>query len=139
LVRLAGQFAGVLRVELPAESVKPLTGALRDLASEGLDVTVRPAGAAKLEAAAHVMMLAVVGYDYPGIVRNIAQVLADAGVNIEELDTHRSDAPMAGGSLFHAHALLRVPETVDVDRLRRDIETIAHDLMVDLEPEKETL
>jgi glycine cleavage system regulatory protein len=34
--------------------------------------------------------------------------------------------------LFVAKARLEVPANVDTERLRHDLETIAHDLMVDL-------
>jgi glycine cleavage system regulatory protein len=39
---------------------------------------------------------------------------------------------MAGGQLFRAQARLNVPAGTDSERLRRDLETIADDLMVDL-------
>ena len=39
---------------------------------------------------------------------------------------------MAGGQLFSAKARLDVPVGTDTERLRRDLETIADDLMVDL-------
>jgi glycine cleavage system regulatory protein len=39
---------------------------------------------------------------------------------------------MAGGQLFSARARLHVPGGADADRLRKDLERIADDLMVDL-------
>ena len=44
----------------------------------------------------------------------------------------RLDAPMSGGGLFRAQARLQVPATLDVAKLREDLEHIANDLMVDL-------
>ena len=40
--RLGGQFAGILRVEVPAEREAPLVAALKALAAQGLTVVVEP-------------------------------------------------------------------------------------------------
>jgi len=78
------------------------------------------------------MELGLVGQDHAGIVRDVSQVLLRHGANIEELTTDRTSAPMAGGRLFSARALIHVPGSADAEELRRDLETIADDLMVDL-------
>lgn len=72
------------------------------------------------------------GQDHPGIVRDVAQVLARRGINIEELTTERSSAPMSSEMLFSAKARLQVPAELDLAGLRADLERLAHDLMVDL-------
>jgi glycine cleavage system regulatory protein len=131
MAQLAGQFAGLLRVELPADRVPALQAALRELDAQGLQVVVHAGRAPSVESRQS-MDLEVVGQDHPGIVRDLARVLARHGVNIEELTTDRQPAPHGGGLLFTARARIHVPATVGADRLRRDLETIAHDLMVDL-------
>jgi glycine cleavage system regulatory protein len=40
---------------------------------------------------------------------------------------------MSGEALFRARARLRVPESLSVDALRRAMEALANELMVDLE------
>jgi glycine cleavage system regulatory protein len=131
MAQLAGQFTGLLRVELPADRVAALEAALRELDAQGLQVVVHGGSAAAAESRQS-MDLEVVGQDHPGIVRDIARVLARHGVIIEELTTDRQPAPHGGGLLFTARARIHVPATVGADRLRHDLETIAHDLMVDL-------
>ena len=42
------------------------------------------------------------------------------------------DAPMGGGQLFRADALLRVPAELSIDELRAELEGLADDLMVEL-------
>ena len=76
--------------------------------------------------------LALVGNDRPGIVRDISRVLARSGVNIDELETGTSSAPMTGETLFHASARVRVPPSVSLDALRGELEALAGELMVDL-------
>ena len=131
MAHLAGQFAGILRVEVPPERVADLRAALLELEGEGLRVVAQGGAPPRLEGR-RVLRLYAEGQDHPGIVRDISQALKRHGVNIEELTTDRRDAPMTGGQLFRARARLYVPETLDVERLRRDLETIAADLMVEL-------
>jgi glycine cleavage system regulatory protein len=131
MAHLAGQFAGILRVEVPAESIPALQASLAELEKDGLRV-VAQSGARAAAEGTRTLELQVVGQDHPGIVRDISQVLLRHGVNIEELTTDDISAPMAGGLLFSAKARLRVPAGTNVEGLRRDLETIADDLMVDL-------
>jgi glycine cleavage system regulatory protein len=131
MAQLAGQFAGILRVEVPPANVAPLQAALGALEAQGLRI-VALGGAAAPAASVQEIDLEIVGQDHPGIVRDLSLVLLRHGVNIEELTTDRSSAPMAGSLLFGARARLRMPTAVDAARLKDDLEKIAHDLMVDL-------
>lgn len=131
MAHLAGQFAGILRVEVPPEKVAALQAALGELEKEELRV-VAHGGAVSEGAELQVMELQLLGQDHPGIVREVSQVLLQHGVNIAELTTDQVSAPMAGGQLFSARARLQVPADADADRLRSDLERIADDLMVDL-------
>ena len=131
MAHLAGHFAGLLHVELPDERLHALEKALGELEGFGLRV-IAHGGTAPGAEAPRTVRLEATGQDHPGIVRDISQVLARHGVNIAELTTDRLSAPMAGGPLFVAKARLEVPASVDTDRLRRELERIAHDLMVDL-------
>ncbi|HZU82109.1 MAG TPA: ACT domain-containing protein, partial [Polyangiaceae bacterium] len=79
-----------------------------------------------------VLELEVVGVDRPGIVREIFQLLAAAGINVEELATDRRSAPMSGETLFEARALVHVPPSADLAALRAELERTAKDLMVDV-------
>ena len=77
-------------------------------------------------------MLGFVGQDRPGIVRQISHALARHGVNVEELSTECASAPMSGETLFKAQARLFVPPDCDLTVLRRELEKIAADLVVDV-------
>jgi len=131
MARLGGQFAGILRVEVPPERVAGLQAALAELQEDGLRV-VAESGALADDADLRAMELRLVGQDHPGIVRDVSRVLLHHGVNIEELATDQESAPMAGEHLFRATARLQVPAEANTDRLRQDLERIADDLMVDL-------
>ena len=131
MARLAGKFAGLLRVSVDAERSDALAARLTTLDTEGLTVVIkhsvdtepggfRPCG------------LDLVGHDHPGIIRDISRVLAQHRVNIEELETEVTSAPMSGDALFRARARLRMPSTMTVDELRGTLEALAGDLMVEV-------
>ena len=65
--------------------------------------------------------------------RELSGVLARHGVNIDELSTETWDAPMAGGMLFEADAMLEAPADLDEATLRVALESVAQELMVDIE------
>ena len=81
MCRLGGEFAGILRIELPVEKRQPLLGALQALQSRGLAIVVRPGEAAATATKGRQTKLEIVGHDRPGIVREITSVLARANVN----------------------------------------------------------
>jgi glycine cleavage system regulatory protein len=132
MCRLGGEFAGILRIELPVEKRQPLLGALQALQSCGLTVVVRPDEAAAAATKSRQTKLEIVGHDRPGIVREITSALARANVNVEEFSSECVSAPMSGETLFKAVARLQLPERCDLAALKTDLEKIAADLLVDV-------
>ena len=130
MCRLGGEFAGILRIEVPAEKKSALLGALQKI--QGLNVTVRADESKFAPAAARQTKLELVGHDRPGIVREISAALARAGVNVEEFSSEIASAPMSGEPLFKAAARLQLPEGCDLNALKKDLEKIAADLLVDI-------
>jgi glycine cleavage system regulatory protein len=130
--RLGGQFAGILRVRIPAADEDKLLGALRSLEAKGLKLTVQRDVPPQSPAGGHAAELSFVGQDRPGIVRQISEALARANVNVENLETECTSAPMSGETLFNARARVHIPATCDTQALRAELEKIAADLMVDL-------
>lgn len=135
MAHLAGTFAGIVELEVPAAEVDALVADVDGLASQGLRVTVERSGAesSPTKDAGSRMTLQLVGADRPGIVSEVSTLLAAHGVNVEELSTQVVDAPMAGGTLFEAHAVVGVPGDADAAALRAALEALADELMVDLD------
>jgi glycine cleavage system regulatory protein len=130
--RLGGQFAGILRVEVPSEKEAALVPALKQLQERGLTIVIHPDQPKPSAGAARLSGLEIVGQDRPGIVREISRALANYGVNVEELQTECASAAMSGETLFTARAKLSIPETCDVSALRAELERIAEDLIVEI-------
>jgi glycine cleavage system regulatory protein len=129
--RLAGKFAGILRVSVDKSRADQLGQALLALDGRGVRVVVEKSDVED-NSPHNTVSLELVGNDHPGIVRDIAHALATRGVNIEELETEVSSAPMSGGELFRARAQLRTPAGIGTSELRAVLEGLADDLMVDI-------
>lgn len=130
--RMAGQFAGILRIAVPAESHDELVDALQALGERGIRVLIAESGI-EPSCSWKPIAMSLVGNDRPGIVRDITRLLAEQGVNVERLNTDVRPAPMSSEPLFHADALLAVPLTLSLDSLQSRLEALADDLMVELE------
>lgn len=132
MAELAGKFAGIVLVTVPDGSSAALVAALEPLQGM-LDITAQEGSVPASDIAAQRFALDLVGADRPGIVREITEVLAAHGVNIDSLRTEARDAPMSGGRLFEAHAVLEMSASTDLGALRVALERLADELMVDIE------
>lgn len=131
LAELAGTFAGIVVVSVPDDRVTALTESLGRL--EGLlKVTVHPGTAAPGADPRPELTLNVLGNDHPGIVRDISAVLSRHDISIEDLTSETRDAPMAGGRLFEARVVARLPKDADLAAVRSDLEQLAAEILVDI-------
>jgi len=129
--RMAGQFAGILRVAVPAENYAELVESLQKLGENGIRVLIAESGI-EPSCTWKPIAMELVGNDRPGIVRDITRLLAELGVNVERLSTEVRPAPMSSEPLFQADALLALPLTLSLDELQQRLESLADDLMVEL-------
>ncbi len=131
MVHLAGQFAGLVHVHVPGPRAADLEAALDGLG--GLSVVVaRAADEPSSPGETNLLELEVEGQDHPGIVHRVAEAVAARGVNVEELETEVSTAPMSGQKMFRVHARLQAPKSVSLEALTDDLEDLAADLMVEI-------
>ena len=131
MVHLAEQFAGLARVEVPADKVASLKAAVMALEAEGFQLTIEEAMSG-IVPEGPVLIIDLVGPDHPGIVREISRCLAERGVSVAEMETDIRGAPMGGGLLFYAKARVRVPAGLSEDALRDALEALAATLTVDI-------
>lgn len=132
LEHLAGQFAGIVLIRLPEDRIPSLTTALQAL--PGLSVTIAHGNTAE-EPPLEPLVLEILGHDRPGIVRDVTQAITKLGVNIEEFSSSIQSAPFTGEDMFRAVLKLGLPEHVSSDEVRRVLERLADEIMVDLRTE----
>lgn len=131
MARLAGKFAGVLLLEVDEDRAEGLVSDLSALADIGLHVTIERTDV-PFEQGATRLNLELLGADHPGIIAEISASLASRRIGFEELTTDIRDAPMAGGKLFEARAVLEAPPGIRIEDLRSTLEALADELMVDV-------
>jgi len=132
MCRLGGEFAGILRASVPEDRAQVLIGSLEGLKSQGLTVTIRRDEPLPFVGPTQTVTLSLVGQDRPGIIYQISAALAHQNINVEELETECSSAPMSGEMIFRAVAKLQIPETCAISELRKELEEIGSELMVEI-------
>lgn len=130
MTHLGDRFVGLLQVRVPHDRKSDLELAVQGISE--LDVIIASADAIKELPTPSQFELEITGSDHPGIVRDIFSALSVAGVNVEHLQTETVSAPESGGLLFQAKARLSCSEGVDHEQLRAKLESIAHDILVDI-------
>jgi len=131
LAELDGTFAGVVEVSVPATGLDTLTAALNAL--DGLLKITTHAGVPYSANQWPQLSLTVIGNDRPGIIKEISGALSRHRLNIEHLSSKTTETPMAGGVLFEATVLARVPADADTAAIRADLEQLAAEIQVDLQ------
>lgn len=132
MANLAGQFAGIVHLQVPAKDADPLMAALRDLESPGMRIAVAKGTEATGAATTRRLKLDLVGQDRPGIIRSISNQLAQRGISIEKLKTEINSGAMSGEQMFQMNAVLVAPASLNDDDLRSGLEGLANELMVDI-------
>jgi glycine cleavage system regulatory protein len=131
LAELAGTFAGIVVITVPERRAAQLQSALTTI--EGLlDVSVRPTTPAPATRPITRARLELVGNDRPGIVAAVSDVIARHQIGVADLQTATREAPMAGGMLFEASAIVTVESEDSLDQLRTDLEHLASEVLVDV-------
>ena len=128
----AGQFAGIVQLQVRPEKCDELITALRTLESPQMRISVAKGGAASSAIKTRRLKLDLVGHDRPGIIHSISSQLAKRQISIEKLETHIVSGAMSGEQMFQMKALLLVPVTLDESELRDGLEGLANELMVDI-------
>ncbi len=135
LSQLGGKFAGLILVTLPGDDGTTLEEQLRGISASGLSVRVTPSIEGFSFDVATTVTLTVIGPDRLGIVREISRALASHQVNVVEMDSEVSSAPMSGEMLFKARIDAEIPQSLDLDVLADTLDDIANQMTLDIELE----
>lgn len=135
MARLGGAFAILMQATMPAEQVAGLEAAFASLADQGYKITVAQIDhtPAQPHAGSRMYHLSVLGADHEGIVYQVAQSLAQRGINIESMETETTQAAMSGTPLFSMKALVSAPAGLNDADWFASLEEAGRQLNVDID------
>jgi glycine cleavage system regulatory protein len=135
MAHLGGEFAGIVKISVPAENAEALTSALRAMETDEMSVVVKTTHVEPSEPQpGHSFYeLSLTGADHEGIVHAVTHYLATHGINVEEMETKVVPAPISATPLFQMQAHIKVPQRLSYDELGSNLEDLAHELGVDLD------
>lgn len=132
MANLAGEFAGILHASVDTDKYQALLRDLNKLQADNLHIVVKESDSDSSSNINYLTAeLEVVGTDREGIIRDITATLSQFDINVEELATEFTEAPMSSTPLFKATATLTIPQPLDLDTVEQEIEKIANDLMTE--------
>jgi glycine cleavage system regulatory protein len=70
--------------------------------------------------------------DHSGIVFKVCRLLADHGINIIDMETHRMLSAESGTPLFEMSIDINVPHSLSEQGLKEGLHHLANELMIDL-------
>ena len=131
---LGGEFAILVLIGGGKSELAKISSSLPELEREtGLTLALRPTearGGTKVEAGVP-YGLSVVGMDRTGIVFRVTELLARFGVNIDNLETEASNAPVTGTPIFRMNLEAEIPGDVPVRKLRSELADLCDELNMD--------
>ena len=130
--QLAGLFTGIARVQVAATQAQNLGAALRALSGKDLEISIRSEAVEAVPAETRRMHLNLIGHDRTGIVHELSKALASRNINVCEMNTNVTSAPMTGEPLFEADAEIQTPADLDLAELGETLDEIANELAVDI-------
>lgn len=130
--QLAGLFAGIARVQISSTAANELVAALEQLNSQGINVVVQTCDSHRSNTDYTRHELSLIGNDRPNIVRELSSALTKHHINVCEMNTDVTSAPMTAEPLFKANALIQVPTTIDINQLNDELDAIADELDIDI-------
>lgn len=135
MARLGGAFAILMQATLPAQQVAGLDVAFQSLSDAGYKITVAQIDHALTSAPAgsRTYQISVIGADHEGIVYQVAQSLAQRGINIESMETATTGAAMSGTPLFSMSAIVSAPASLNHADWVASLEEAGRQLNVDID------
>ena len=149
MIRLGSDFTIIMLVMVDSKWEESLVVALQ--AIKELSITTKGTEPNTVITGEHCQVTAggncqisLSGADNEGIVKVLSEYLSGKSINILEMETHISNAPVTGTPLFNLLAIITIPDNTDLAEIQSDLTLIAQKLGVEIvvnqfEPIRETV
>jgi glycine cleavage system transcriptional repressor len=129
---LGGEFALIMLITGASgqlEKIEQGTSALEERL--GLRIVTKRTERGQTHAGYLPYSLKVTGFDRPGIVHQVSELLARLDVNVRLLESRVSFAPLSGTPMFILEAELQVPNSATLKELRKGLELTCGEVDLD--------
>ena len=127
--RLGSDFAIIMLVSVDPDWVESLEVALQ--AIKELTIISKPTNTQEgIEDVQYQIDLS--GADNEGIVKVLSKYLAGKSINILEMQTHITNAPITGIALFNLKAITAIPESLNITEIQSELNQISQKLGVEI-------
>ena len=133
LSKLGGKFAGLILVALPDQVIEELHAELKTLRGGQWSVRITPTDDVGTASQSANLTLSILGPDRPGIVKEVSRALADAGINVVELESRVENAAFTGESMFRAEIRAQTPDNQDMLAIEAQLDAIAEAMTLDID------
>lgn len=136
---LGGEFAMLLLVSGEGENIRKLLDHKEPMERQlDIQLIIKDTPVAPRRVPGRPYIIESFSMDAPGIVHSITRVLKQYEINIEEMETDSVPAPWTGTNMFHLKALVVVPASVHIVKLREELQQfeLEQDLDIMIKPAK---
>ena len=72
------------------------------------------------------------GADNEGIVKVLSEYLAERSININDMDSHITHAPVSGTPLFNLKTIITLPDNINLEEIHTELDIISQKLGVEI-------
>ena len=137
MTRLGSDFTIIMLVSVDIKWKESLVVALQamkelSITTKGTEPNTVITGENCQDTAGENCQILLSGADNEGIVKVLTKYLAGKSINILEMETHISNAPVTGTPLFNLLAIITIPDNADLVGIQSDLTLIAQKLGVEI-------
>jgi len=134
MTRLGGEFAVLMLLSISNGERQTLLEGLENLNAGQVQVFVKETDLGRLSVFEGFVpyKISVIGADHEGIVHHVAEYMAELRIQVDEMETHVTQAPVTGTPLFSMQAEVQCPPEISLPQLRDKLEEIGDQLGVDI-------
>jgi len=130
---LGGEFAVIMLISGEEKSVNELLSKADQLGKRfNMKIYIKQTSAPHNVQHGIPYMLESISMDTPGIVHAITEYLREQSINIEDLETDKSAAPLSGTPMFHMRAHIIIPASVNLADFKDHLYEIEHEKNLDI-------
>ena len=127
--RLGADFAIIMLVSVVPDWLESLNVALQSI--NGLTIISKPTKTQETSEGIQ-CHIDLSGADNEGIVKVLSKYLAGKSINILEMQTHITNAPITGTVLFNLKAITAIPESLNIMEIQSELNHISQKLGVEI-------